>query len=140
MKMRLTGFLALSLLSISILSYGFSGAVFADSHNIPPISASTEFPSYENGDRVVIDGSIRDYDSDVDSEKDITFVIKAPDGNLVTIGQLTPSSDGSFSHSFVAGGPLWKVGGDYIIEFHFGSQSGETEVIILKQITVFDEH
>ncbi len=129
MKMRLAGFLALLLLSISILSYGFNGTVFADSHNIPPISAKTELPSYENGDRVELNGSIRDYDSDIDSGKALTFVIKSPDGNLVTIGQLTPKSDGSFMQSFVAGGPLWKMSGDYIIEFHFGPQDGQAKIV-----------
>ena len=63
MKMRFAGFLMFAILSISIVSYGFSTSVFADSHNIPPISAKTEIPSYENGDRVYVDGSIRDFDS-----------------------------------------------------------------------------
>ena len=45
MKMRLTGFLAFALLSISILSYGVNPSIFADDHNIPPLSASTELPS-----------------------------------------------------------------------------------------------
>ena len=79
MKMKFSGFLALSLLSISILSYGFSGVAYADSHNIPPISVSTEFPSYENGDRVKLNGDIRDYDPDAGTG--LTFVIKSPDGN-----------------------------------------------------------
>lgn len=127
--MRSKGLLALAILSVSILSYGFNGSAFAEQHNIPPISASTELPSYENGDRVELTGSLRDYDTDLHAGLALTFVIKSPDGNLVTIGQLNPKSDGSFSHSFVAGGPLWKLSGDYVIEFSFGPQDGELEIV-----------
>ena len=129
MKMRLITFLAITLLSISILSYGVNESVFADSHNIPPISASTELPTYGNGDEVVVSGNIRDYDSAIHSGQDITFVIKSPNNNLVSIGQITPSSNGSFQVDFIAGGALWKSGGDYVIEFHFGANSGETTII-----------
>ena len=129
MKMKLVAFLAFALLSIAILSYGVNGSVFADSHNIPPISASTELPTYGNGGKVVVSGDIRDYDSVLHVGQDITFVIKSPTNNLVTIGQITPSSDGSFQVNFTAGGNLWKSSGDYIIEFHFGSNSGETTIV-----------
>ena len=139
MKMKLVAFLAFALLSISILSYGVNGSVFAESHNIPPISASTELPTYENGDTVVVSGDIRDYDSVLHAGQDITFVIKSPTNNLVTIGQITPSSDGSFQVDFTAGGNLWKSNGDYVIEFHFGANSGETTIVytggVLKEPT-----
>jgi len=53
MKMRLTGFLAVALLSISILSYGISGPAFADEHNIPPVSVSTDLTVYGKTGRQV---------------------------------------------------------------------------------------
>ena len=129
MKMRFAGFLAFALLSISIISYGVNGSVFADSHNIPPLSASTELPTYGNGGKVLISGDIRDFDSSLHSGQALTYVIKAPDNNLVTIGQITPNSDGSFQTNFIAGGVLWKLNGDYTIEFHFGAISGETIIV-----------
>ena len=43
MKMRVLGLMAFVLLSISILSIGTSDLVFADDHNIPPISALQNF-------------------------------------------------------------------------------------------------
>ncbi len=61
--MRLTGFLAFALLSISILSYGVSGPAFADEHNVPPVSVSTDLTVYGNGGTVVISGAIKNYDS-----------------------------------------------------------------------------
>mgnify|MGYP001255320227 FL=1 len=130
MKMRLGGFLALALLLISITFYTFNGSALGATIETPPISVTTELPLYENGDRVVINGNIRDYDPDVDSGKGLTLIIKSPDNNIVAIGQITPSSDGSFAYSkIVAGGPLWKLNGDYIIEFHFGSLKGSTKVV-----------
>ena len=96
MKMRLAGFLMFSILAVSILSYGFNSSVFADSHNIPPISAITELPSYENGDRVLVTGDIRDFDPDIHSNTALTYRITDSTGNIVTIGQILPNSDGFF--------------------------------------------
>ena len=36
----------------------------------------------------------------------VTFILKSPENNLVTIGQFNPKSDGSFERTFVAGGPV----------------------------------
>ena len=117
MKMRLSAFLAFAMLSISILSYGVNGSVFADDHNVPPLSASTDFPIYGNGDKVTISGNIKNYDSNIHSG-DITLVIWTPDGkNRVSIAQISPSSDGSFQHTFTAGGSLWLSSGDYTVVF-----------------------
>ena len=129
MKMNLKGTAAFALLAISIMSYGVNPSVFADEHNIAPLVATAELPSYGNGDRVNIDGSIRDFDSSLHSGQAVTVIVKSPDNNLVSIGQIVPNSDGSFTHSFVAGGPLWSAGGDYIVEFRFGSVSGESVVV-----------
>ena len=104
MKMRFAGFLMFTILSVSILSYGFSSSAFADSHDIPPISVKTELPTYENGDRVLVDGTIRDFDLDIHSGTGLTYRITDSTGNIVTIGQVLPNSDGAFSFNFIAGG------------------------------------
>ena len=120
MKMRLTGFLAFALLSISILSYGVSGSVFATSDPNPALPISSNLEIYSNGANVEISGSIKDYDSV--SNKGVTYIIISPDDNIVGIGQLTNvNTDGTFKKSFIAGGPLWKSNGDYTVEFHYGA-------------------
>ncbi len=129
MKMRSAGFLLFTILSLSILSYGFSSSVFADSHNIPPISAKTEIASYENGDRVYVDGSIRDFDLDLHSNTALTYRLMDTTGNIVTIGQVMPDSDGNFSFNFVVGGSYYKESGEYSIELFFGSIKGETTML-----------
>ena len=124
--MRLTGFLAFAILSISILSYGVSGVSFATSDPNPALPVSTDLDIVSNGGSVKVSGNVKDYDSS--SGKGLTFIIKSPDNNIVGIGQLTPNSDGSFSKSFVAGGPLWKLNGDYVVVFHYGADSSEVSV------------
>ena len=56
MKMRFTGFLAFALLSISILSYGVNGSVFAEEHNVPPLFLESDMTIYANGNQVTISG------------------------------------------------------------------------------------
>jgi hypothetical protein len=124
--MRLTGFLAFALLSISILSYGVSDAAFATSDPNPALPISTDTEIYSNGAAVTISGNIKDYDSS--SGKGLTYLIISPDNNIVGIGQLTPNSDGSFEKGFVAGGPLWKLNGDYTVKFQYGADKSEVTV------------
>jgi len=45
---------------------------------------------------------------------DVTIVITAPNGNLVTVLQIPPSSDGNYSDSFTVGGMI-SAGGDYTV-------------------------
>ena len=128
MKMRLTGFLAFALLSISILSYGVSGSVFAEEHDILPLSIFTDSGIIANGGIVTISGNIKNYDPSSLTAGAITYLIKSPDNNIVTIGQLTPSSDGSYEFTFTAGGNLWKLNGDYTIQVRYGADDSETTI------------
>ena len=98
--------------------------VFAAGHTI---SASTELLTYENGDNVIIIGNINNYDSS--SGGDVLYFIRSPINELVTIGQVTPSSDGSFQYSFTASGPYWSSSGNYVAESHFGEISSETIIV-----------
>jgi len=125
MKMRLTGFLAFALLSISILSYGVSGSVFATEHNVPPVFIESDSDIIANGGIVTISGNIKNYDSSSITAGAITYIIMSPDGNFVTIGQLIPSSDGSFQFAFTAGGILWKSAGDYAVEVKYGADKSK---------------
>ena len=98
MKMRLTGSLAFALLAVSILSYGMSGVAFAANAFV---NVSSDAEVIGNGGTVTLSGSIQDYDAT--AGHGLTYVITSPDNNIVGIGQVTLSSDGSFEKSFVAG-------------------------------------
>ena len=123
MKMRLMGFLAFALLSISILSYGVSGVAFG-ANSFITISSDNEIIG--NGGTVILSGNIEDYDST--AGHGLTYLIKSPDNNIVGIGQVTVKSDGTFEKTFVAGGPLWKLAGDYVVDFNYGPTSGDVTI------------
>ena len=135
MKMRFTGFLAFALLSISILSYGVNGSVFAEEHNVPPLFLESDMTIYANGNQVTISGNIKDYDSSALDAGALTWIVLTPDLlNWVEIGQLMPNdinSDGSFEFNFVASGGYWKVNGDYTIQAKYG---GNTNVITINYV------
>ena len=58
--MKILGFLAFTLLSISILSFGLTGAVNAQSDGLTlPLSVSTESSTYTTGNSIVISGAIK---------------------------------------------------------------------------------
>jgi len=116
MKMKLMGFLAFTLLSLSILSYGVSGTAFATSDPNPALAISSNAEIYKNGDTIVVSGLIGDYDPLSLTASDITYMLKNPDGNIAQVGQLGPASDGYFQFTIVSGGPLWKLGGEYTID------------------------
>ncbi len=129
MKMRLSAFLVFAVLSISILSYGVNGSVFAEEHNVPPITLSTDSEIIGNGGIVTISGNIKNYDSSSITAGAITIVILNPEKNgRVGIDQFVPNSDGSFEFSFIAGGTYWKTNGDYTIDVRYGADKSEISI------------
>ena len=119
--MKLMGFLAFTLLSLSILSYGVSGAAFATSDPNPALAISSDAEIYKNGDTIVVSGLIGDYDPLSLTASDVTYMLKNPAGNIAQVGQLGPASDGYFEFSIVAGGPLWKSSGEYTVDVRYVS-------------------
>ena len=79
--MKVSGFLAFAILSISILSFGLTGAVNAQS--VLPVSVSTDSSSYTTGNSIVISGFIKNLS---EYEQPVVLMIVSPDGNIVTIG------------------------------------------------------
>ena len=47
--------------------------------------------------------------------QDITITIVAPNGNVVTVAQVSPSLDGEFEKVITVGGSLWKENGFYTV-------------------------
>ena len=57
------------------------------------------------------------------SINDVTLTVTSPNGNIVSIDQISPNIDGSFMTSITTGGPLWKQDGMYTITANQGSGS-----------------
>ena len=47
--------------------------------------------------------------------QDVTLTVNAPNGNVVTVSQVPPISDGMFSADIIVGGSLWKQDGLYTV-------------------------
>ena len=114
--MKLSGFLAFALLSISILSFGLTGAVNAQS--VLPLSVSTDATAYTTGNSIVISGLIQNL---AEYEQPVVLMIVSPDGNIVTIQQVMPDSSGNYSTTVKAGGTM-NSSGEYEIRAQYGAQ------------------
>jgi len=121
--MKLCGKFFLAIFALSLLSYGISGAAYAA---VEPLSVTTNKEFYAEGGTITISGFVKNFDaSDPQKKMDVTIVITAPNGNLVTVLQISPSSDGNYSDSFTAGGMI-NVEGDYTVKAKWGAQSNQT--------------
>jgi len=121
--MKLWGKFFLAVLAFSLLSYGISGAAYAA---VEPLSVTTNKEFYAEGGTITISGFVKNFDvSDPQKKMDVTIVITAPNGNLVTVLQISPSSDGNYSDSFTAGGMI-NAEGDYTVKAKWGAQSNQT--------------
>ena len=117
----------LLVLSAIILSqsYGFVYADHGGHHYIAgevgTITIVTDSSSYTTGGMINVSGSVSDYDeSDPFKNFDITLKLIAPNGNIITISQISLNSDGSYSTYIPAQGPLWKYDGDYTVSVSHG--------------------
>ncbi|MGD8432338.1 MAG: PEFG-CTERM sorting domain-containing protein [Nitrosopumilaceae archaeon] len=60
---------------------------------------------------------------------DITLKVIAPNGNVVSVEQITPNLDGKFSKNITTGGPLWTQDGVYRVTAQQGDSSDRTTTI-----------
>lgn len=88
--------------------------VSANSHNV--LTVKTDLPSYNQGDTIIITGHV----NQSDSSTAINLRVTSPSKNLVFIGQILPSSDGSFAKTLPATGSSWTDAGTYTITAQYG--------------------
>jgi hypothetical protein len=121
--MKLWGKYLFAILSLSLLSYGVSDAVYAAAE---PISVTTDKDLYSDGAVITISGSVKDFDaSDPMKSFDVSILIFAPNGNLATVAQIPPDSDGNYSTTVKAAGMI-SAEGDYNVKVKWGAQSNQT--------------
>ena len=63
------------------------------------------------------------------TNEDITFTVTSPNGNLVSINQLTPESSGDFATDITTGGPLWSQDGLYTVVAQQGNSLAFTDSV-----------
>jgi len=116
---------AIFALSILILAqaYGFSQAEAQSSADIVTVSVSTVSPTYQTGDIVEIYGSVS-VSSDPLRAFDVALIVKAPNGNLIQVAQITPGADGYYSKS-IQSSESWKEG-TYTVTANYDIKSAST--------------
>jgi len=75
-------------------------------------------------------------------DTDVTFSVHSPQGNLVSVKQVSPKSDGTFTAVIKTGGPLWTEDGVYTVTANQGiasefEDSIEVEIVKGKVIPEF---
>jgi predicted secreted protein with PEFG-CTERM motif len=71
--------------------------------------------------------------------QDITLTVTAPNGNVMTVDQISPKLDGNFAAEITVGGSLWKQDGFYTVtvqQFDDPKYTASTEVDILDGVVV----
>lgn len=111
-----------------ILLIGFTLPSFAES----VIYVKTDANSYREGETIVISGKV----SAVIPGTPVTMQI-FNQGFLAAIAQITVATDGSYSHTVIAEGPLWSKAGEYTIRALFGDRNiAETKFNFLPKTNV----
>jgi len=77
-----------------------------------------------------------DVSGTTDRSGDITLTVTAPNGNIVTVSQISPSGD-SFATTIETGGPLWSQDGIYTIKAVQGAASNYQ---VSAEVEVIDGH
>jgi predicted secreted protein with PEFG-CTERM motif len=90
----------------------------------------------EGSDTITITGSA------VTRDTDITFSVHSPNGNLVSVEQVTANTNGQFTVEMKTGGPLWSEDGIYTVTANQGiasefQDSFEVEIVGGKVIPEF---
>ena len=114
-------FMVFALTALLVLSIGVS-PTFAQ--NVEAIVVTTEQSSYQEGDKIVILGEVRE----ILSGYQVTIQVFEPSfGNRVYINQVSVGVDRTFSDQITAGGPLWTSSGSYKIMVLYGTEARTAE-------------
>jgi hypothetical protein len=109
---------------MAVGSMGAASQAFADA-SAPSISIEVDGDTFDHESTIVVDGQIG-----VSREGTPVTVIVTGQTGVVTIEQVTPSSDGSFSVSINTASPLMKYDGEYKIKATYGV-SGINDVVFV---------
>ena len=90
--------------------------------SLAPLTIQTDSLSYSQGDQITIHGTVKNVSNQTAVTVRIINVLK----NMVSIAQLIPASDGSFSTKVLATGPLWTKAGNYTIIAQYGPATNAT--------------
>ncbi|KER06384.1 MG2 domain protein [Marine Group I thaumarchaeote SCGC AAA799-E16] len=105
-----------ALSAILVASIGMAPA-FGQIQNT--IVVTTDKTAYSEGEIIMVTGEVRD----LYSGTPVSLIVKAPNGNMVSIAQLTVGADKKFSTEITAGGSLMRAEGTYTITVQYGNDN-----------------
>jgi len=117
MKTHLSVFALSAILIVSI------GMTPAFGQQVSSVSVMTDKASYAEGEIIVITGEVRE----LYSGTPVSVIVTAPNGNIVSIAQVTVGADKKFSTEVTAGGALMKVEGSYTVAVQYGTPNRSAE-------------
>jgi len=118
-----------SLLFLILISSMSVNSVFAQEISGQKISITTDNTAYEEGDIITVTGSIEKIIPGTPIILQI-FIERTQ----VDVAQIDVSSQGDFSTTFVASGPLWSNDGDVSIRASYGTMFTETNFTFYSQV------
>ena len=118
-----------SLLFLILISSMSVNSVFAQEISGQKISITTDNTAYEEGDIITVTGSIEKIIPGTPIILQI-FIERTQ----VDVAQIDVSSQGDFSTTFVASGPLWSNDGDVKIRASYGTMFTETSFTFFSQV------
>ena len=83
------------------------------------IVVTTDKTAYSEGEVIMVTGEV----SHLYAGTPVSLIVKAPNGNMVSIAQLTVGADKKFSTEITAGGSLMKAEGTYTITVQYGNDN-----------------
>ena len=113
-------FMVFALTALLVLSIGVSPTFALEE----AIVVTTELDSYQEGDKIVVLGEVRE----ILSGYQVTIQVFEPNfGNRVYINQVSVEVDRTFSDQITAGGPLWASSGSYKIMVLYATEARTAE-------------
>lgn len=102
-----------------ILMVGIGGTIpaLAQESTSSSITVTTDKPTYSDGDQMVISGTVG-----TQLNVPISVVVRDPSGNIVSLAQVSPNPNNTYSTTITAGGDLWSAVGSYVIDVTYGSK------------------
>jgi predicted secreted protein with PEFG-CTERM motif len=101
----------------TLLNSSSGSAMGTPSSGSVAVIVATDKPSYNDGDKVTISGTTRDYMGDIP----LTLILRSPVGNIIKVDQITVGTDKTFSTTVIATGLLWQSAGTYSVSVQYGS-------------------
>ena len=112
-------------LLMAVMAVGSMGAASQAFAGTVPLDIEVNGDTFDHASTIIVDGQI----GDMRVGTPVTLIVTGQTG-VVTIEQITPSSDGSFSFSINTASPLMKYDGEYKIKATYGD-AGINDVVFV---------